>query len=224
MICTNLSERYDDITQASSCPVCGNAGHLRPGIVRIGEEPLGMASVYEALAQCRLFLAIGVPVAAEPASGFAEAARRAGVRRGRVRAGPVRFRSVRRADRRPARRYGARLYQAADRGSIGGENRVPATARLRRGPVFTASNGGMRNGGGNAREDRRDPSVPARQHRPSDRVGRADRSRRPVGRCARRTGRGRRAPDRLAQYRARRFRRDHRPASRLDRRPRRSMS
>jgi NAD-dependent deacetylase len=81
LICTNLSERYDDITPAASCPVCGNAGHLRPGIVWVGEEPLGMASVYEALAQCRLFLAIGVPVAAEPASGFAEAARRAGVRR-----------------------------------------------------------------------------------------------------------------------------------------------
>src|SRR5215213_764328 len=81
MICTHLSERYDDITQASSCPVCGNAGHLRPGIVWVGEEPLGMASVYEALAHCRLFLAIGVLVAAEPASGFAEAARRAGVRR-----------------------------------------------------------------------------------------------------------------------------------------------
>ena len=40
-----------------------------------------MASVYEALAHCRLFLAIGVPIAAEPASGFAEAARRAGARR-----------------------------------------------------------------------------------------------------------------------------------------------
>ena len=42
-----------------------------------------MASVYEALAHCGLFLAIGVPVAAEPASGFAEAARRAGARRSR---------------------------------------------------------------------------------------------------------------------------------------------
>ena len=38
------------------------------------------ASVYEALAHCRLFLAIGVPVSAEPASGLADAARRAGAR------------------------------------------------------------------------------------------------------------------------------------------------
>jgi NAD-dependent protein deacetylase/lipoamidase len=81
LICMNVSERVDDITPDTVCPVCGNAGHLRPGIVWVGEEPLGMASVYEALAQCRLFLAIGVPVTAEPTSGFAEAARRTGARR-----------------------------------------------------------------------------------------------------------------------------------------------
>jgi NAD-dependent deacetylase len=77
-ICTKISDRVDDITPGSACPVCGNAGHLRPDIVWVGEEPLGMASVYEALAHCSLFLAIGVPVAAEPASGFAQAARQAG--------------------------------------------------------------------------------------------------------------------------------------------------
>ena len=81
LICTNVSERTDDIAAASACPVCGNEGHLRPHIVRVGEEPLGIASVYEALTHCRLFLAIGVPVAAEPASSFAEAAQRAGARR-----------------------------------------------------------------------------------------------------------------------------------------------
>jgi NAD-dependent deacetylase len=80
-ICMKISERWDDITPASACPVCGNEGHLRPHIIWVGEEPLGMASVYEALAHCRLFLAIGVPVAAEPASGFAIAARQAGARR-----------------------------------------------------------------------------------------------------------------------------------------------
>jgi NAD-dependent deacetylase len=80
MICTRLSERYDDVTGDTACPHCGNTGHLRPHILWVGEEPLGMASVLEALAHCRLFLAIGVPVAAEPASGFAAAARRAGAR------------------------------------------------------------------------------------------------------------------------------------------------
>jgi NAD-dependent deacetylase len=81
MICMKISDRVDDIIPASACPVCGNEGHLRPHIVWVGEEPLGMASVYEALAHCRLFLAIGVPVAAEPANGFADVARRAGARR-----------------------------------------------------------------------------------------------------------------------------------------------
>jgi len=29
-ICGKLSERHDDITEASDCPICGNQGHLRP--------------------------------------------------------------------------------------------------------------------------------------------------------------------------------------------------
>src|SRR3954464_9113049 len=80
LICMKISERIDNITSGSACPVCGNVGHLWPDIVWVGEEPRGIASVYEALAHCSLFLAIGVPVAAEPASGFAEAARRARAR------------------------------------------------------------------------------------------------------------------------------------------------
>src|SRR3954453_13604305 len=50
LICTNVSERTDDIVADSACPVCGNAGHLRPHVVWVGEEPLRVASVYEALA------------------------------------------------------------------------------------------------------------------------------------------------------------------------------
>lgn len=80
MICTRVSERYDDITAASDCPVCGNKGHLRPHLVLVGEEPLGIARVYEGLAQCRMFLAIGVAGGSEPARSFLAAARRAGAR------------------------------------------------------------------------------------------------------------------------------------------------
>jgi NAD-dependent deacetylase len=80
MICTRVSERYDEITAASDCPVCGNKGHLRPHVVWVGEEPLGIARVYEALAQCRLFLVIGVAGGSEPARSFLAAARRAGAR------------------------------------------------------------------------------------------------------------------------------------------------
>ncbi len=80
MICTRVSERYDDITAASDCPICGNRGHLRPHVVWVGEEPLGIARVYEALAKCRMFLAIGVAGGSEPGRSFLAAARRASAR------------------------------------------------------------------------------------------------------------------------------------------------
>jgi NAD-dependent deacetylase len=79
-ICTRVSQRYDDITAASDCPICGNTGHLRQQIVWVGEAPLRIARVYEALAQCRLFLVIGIAGGSEPARSFLAEARRAGAR------------------------------------------------------------------------------------------------------------------------------------------------
>jgi NAD-dependent deacetylase len=79
-ICTRVSERCDDITAASDCPVCGNSGNLRPHVVWVGEAPLRIARVYEALAHCRLFLVIGVAGGSEPARSFLAEARRAGAR------------------------------------------------------------------------------------------------------------------------------------------------
>ncbi len=79
-ICGKVSERYEDITPASDCPICGNKGHLRPHIVWVGDEPLRIASVYEALAHASLFLAIGVAPGSEPAGSFLAEARRAGAR------------------------------------------------------------------------------------------------------------------------------------------------
>jgi NAD-dependent deacetylase len=79
-ICGNLSERRDDITAETCCPVCGNKGHLRPHIVWVGDQPLGIASVYQALAHASLFLAIGTNIANEPARSFLAEARRAGAR------------------------------------------------------------------------------------------------------------------------------------------------
>ena len=78
MICTKVSERYDDITAASDCPICGNSRHLRPHVVWVGEEPLRIAHVYEALAHASLFLVIGVAGGSEPAKSFLAEARRAG--------------------------------------------------------------------------------------------------------------------------------------------------
>ena len=67
-------------TSYAACPVCGNAGHLRPHVVWVGEEPLGTAAVYQALAHCRLLLLIGQPGHTEPVRGFLADARRAGAR------------------------------------------------------------------------------------------------------------------------------------------------
>src|SRR5579885_703230 len=78
LICGKVSDRFDDIGPATQCPVCGNAGHLRPHVVWVGEEPLGMATVYAALAACRLFAVVGADAEAEPVAGFLADARRAG--------------------------------------------------------------------------------------------------------------------------------------------------
>ena len=80
MICTQVSERYDAITEETDCPICGNKGHLRPHIVWVGDEPLGIARVEEALADAALFLAIGAASASEPTQSFLAEARRAGAR------------------------------------------------------------------------------------------------------------------------------------------------
>jgi NAD-dependent deacetylase len=79
-ICTNASERLGDIAADAVCPVCGNPGHLRPQIVWVGEAPLRMETVYEAVSHCRLFLIVGASVAAEPWAGLVADARRAGAR------------------------------------------------------------------------------------------------------------------------------------------------
>ena len=78
MICRQISERADDISAETDCPICGNKGHLRPHIVWVGEEPLHIASVFEALAHAGLFLAIGAAGGSEPAKSFLAEARRAG--------------------------------------------------------------------------------------------------------------------------------------------------
>ena len=78
--CARVSDRFDDITATSECPICGNAGHLRPHIVWVGEAPIGMDLLHQALPGCRLLLAVGAAVTAEPIAGCIGEARRAGAR------------------------------------------------------------------------------------------------------------------------------------------------
>lgn len=79
-ICTKVSDWFADLGAASRCPVCGNDGHLRPHVVWVGEEPLGLDTVFVALATCATYVSIGNGGAGEPARSFLAEARRAGAR------------------------------------------------------------------------------------------------------------------------------------------------
>jgi NAD-dependent protein deacetylase/lipoamidase len=78
MICGQTSERYDDITAESDCPICANVGRLRPDVVWVGEELPHLASVYGALADAALFVAIGVALGSDLTQSLLAEARRAG--------------------------------------------------------------------------------------------------------------------------------------------------
>ena len=80
MICNKVSDWLGDLAAADHCPVCGNGGHLRPHILWVGEEPLGMDTAYVALATCETFISIGNPGGGEPGRGFVAEAKRAGAR------------------------------------------------------------------------------------------------------------------------------------------------
>lgn len=79
-ICTKTSDWFDDLSARDDCPVCGNTGHLRPHIVWVGEEPLGIDRAYIALATCAVFVSIGNAGGGEPGRGFLAEAKRAGAR------------------------------------------------------------------------------------------------------------------------------------------------
>jgi NAD-dependent deacetylase len=80
LICTKVSDWFDNLGDADHCPVCGNLGHLRPHIVWVGEEPLGLDKAYIVLATCKTFVAIGNAGAGEPVRSFLTEAKRAGAR------------------------------------------------------------------------------------------------------------------------------------------------
>lgn len=80
MICTKISDWFDDLGAADDCPVCGNHGHLRPHIVWVGEEPLRIDTVYIALAGCEVFVSVGNAGGGELERSFLAEAKRAGAR------------------------------------------------------------------------------------------------------------------------------------------------
>ena len=67
-----------DLAGAHRCPGCGGTGILRPHVVWFGEMPLELDAIFEALAACDLFIAIGTSGQVYPAAGFVEEVRRHG--------------------------------------------------------------------------------------------------------------------------------------------------
>ena len=83
MRCSATNRCYpitEDLTPNDCCTCCGRPGRLRPHIVWFGEMPLEMERIYQALAQCDLFIAIGTSGHVYPAAGFVNEALRAGAR------------------------------------------------------------------------------------------------------------------------------------------------
>lgn len=76
--CGHLFEHSDELSVARACEGCGKAGGLRPHVVWFGEMPLGLERIYEALARCDLFVAVGTSGTVYPAAGFVQEALHAG--------------------------------------------------------------------------------------------------------------------------------------------------
>jgi NAD-dependent deacetylase len=76
--CGAASAWFGDTGADSVCPACGESGGMRPHVVWFGEMPLEMDLIYERLAVCDLFAAIGTSGVVYPAAGFVQEARRAG--------------------------------------------------------------------------------------------------------------------------------------------------
>ena len=78
LACLAVSSVQEDVSVASICPRCKQAGQLRPDIVWFGEMPYHLARIEEALSCCTLFVAIGTSGQVYPAAGFVQCARACG--------------------------------------------------------------------------------------------------------------------------------------------------
>ena len=76
--CRTISPWRGDLAAAHVCPRCARPDILRPHVVWFGELPLELEVIYEALAACALFIAIGTSGEVYPAAGFVEDVRRRG--------------------------------------------------------------------------------------------------------------------------------------------------
>jgi len=64
-----------DMGLGDSCEACATVGTVRPDVVWFGEMPYHMEAIWERIATCDLFVAIGTSGAVYPAAGFVSEAR-----------------------------------------------------------------------------------------------------------------------------------------------------
>jgi NAD-dependent deacetylase len=76
--CRTGLECRNDLSTAMACAACSKKGGVRPDIVWFGEMPYQMERIFEALANCDLFLSIGTSGNVYPAAGFVNEALRHG--------------------------------------------------------------------------------------------------------------------------------------------------
>ncbi len=76
--CGKIFRETGEVFTHTPCPGCGQAGGLRPHVVWFGEMPFHLEEIYEALARCDLFVAIGTSGTVFPAAGFVALARERG--------------------------------------------------------------------------------------------------------------------------------------------------
>ncbi len=68
--CGAVTPCRDDLSADRACADCGRTGGMRPDIVWFGEMPMAMDRIYDALADCGLFVSIGTSGTVYPAAGF----------------------------------------------------------------------------------------------------------------------------------------------------------
>jgi len=76
--CDAVFEDTGDIQVAQPCPYCEASHSMRPHVVWFGEMPLEMETIYHALGQTDVFVAIGTSGTVWPAAGFVQEASAAG--------------------------------------------------------------------------------------------------------------------------------------------------
>ncbi|MCH7711618.1 MAG: NAD-dependent deacylase [Proteobacteria bacterium] len=73
--CAGITAWKDDLGLDTPCPACRQSGAMRPDVVWFGEIPLEMDRIYQAIAECALFISIGTSGNVTPAAGFVREAR-----------------------------------------------------------------------------------------------------------------------------------------------------